>query len=85
VKWVSILWQLIKDVALTGLGMWVIWKQVYSQHPSTELLVVACGCIAPAALSAAAVILSAPGSSSESRPRESAPPSPPSRPGGTGE
>jgi hypothetical protein len=71
VKWAQILWQLIRDVVLTGFGVWVIWKQVYQAHPSAELLVVALGCIAPAARTAITTVLSgpsAPGSSSESPP-----------------
>jgi hypothetical protein len=87
VKWLSILWQLIRDVLLTGLGCWIIWKEVESPVPDTALLVVALGCIAPAARTAVAAILSGPGSSSESPAPLEEPPSQPSPPegGGTGE
>lgn len=86
-KWVDLLWQLVRDVLLTGLGAWIIWKQVESPVPDTALLVVALGCIAPAARSAVATVLSGPGSSSSSQhlpeelPSESLPP----EGGGTGE
>jgi hypothetical protein len=86
VKWLSILWQLIRDIGLTGFGVWVIWKQVYQPEPSAALLVVALGCITPAARAAAMSVLSGPGSSSESPPPQEEPPSPSSPPGGgTGE
>jgi hypothetical protein len=68
VKWAQIIWQLIRDVMLTGVGLWVIIKQANQPHPSAELLVVALGCIAPAARTAVTTILSGPGSSSESAP-----------------
>lgn len=84
-KWAQILWQLIRDVVLTGFGVWVIWKQVYQPHPSAELLIVALGCITPAARTAVTTILSGPGSSSESAPPPAELPSPSSRSGGTGE
>jgi hypothetical protein len=66
VKWAQTAWTLLRDVGLTGFGMWVIYTQVESMSPNAALLVVALGCIAPAARSAVATILSAPGSSSES-------------------
>jgi len=76
VKWLSILWQLVRDVALTGFGVWVIWTQVERPDPNGTLLAVALVCIAPAARSAVATVLSGPGSSSESpRPPAELPPS----------
>jgi len=70
-KWAQTAWALLRDVGLTGFGVWVIWKQVESLDPNAALLVVALGCIAPAARSAVATILSEPGSSSESSPPHS--------------
>jgi hypothetical protein len=89
VRWVDFLWQLIRDVVLTGTGVWIIWRQAEAQDPNTTLLAVALVCIAPAARSAVATLLSGPsgpGSSSESQdPQEERPSlsSPPE--GGTGE
>ena len=31
-------WPLVRDVAVTGTGLAVIWRQVYSAHPSGLLL-----------------------------------------------
>lgn len=82
-KWLSILWELIRDVLLTGFGVWIIWTQVERSDPNGTLLAVALVCIAPAARSAVTTVLSAPGSSSESsrrpteRPSSSSPSSPP--------
>ena len=81
-KWLSILWQLIRDVLLTGFGVWVVWKQVEAAEPNTALLVVALGCIAPAARSAVSTILSGPGPSSESPAPQEEQPSPSSPQGG---
>jgi len=74
VKWLSILWQLTRDVGLTGLGAWVIWKQVYAPVPNPTLLIVALGCMSPATRRAVITILSGPGSSSESPEQPSEPP-----------
>ena len=65
-KWWSIAWQVTRDVGLTGFGAWVIWKQVYAAQPNPTLLLVALGCITPAARSAVTAILSGPGPTSES-------------------
>jgi len=88
VRWLSIAWELIRDAGLTGFGVWVIWKQVYAPVPNPALLVVALGCITPAARHAITTILSGPGSSSPSphQPAEPPPPPlPPSHSGGTDE
>lgn len=85
-KWVQTAWTLLRDIGLTGFGMWIIYKQVESVSPNAALLVVALGCIAPAARSAVATILSVPGESSESPPPHAEQPSsslPPA--GGAGE
>jgi hypothetical protein len=75
VGWLQTAWSLLRDIGLTGFGIWIIYKQVESLSPNAALLVVALGCIAPAARSAVATILSAPGSSSESPPLHAEPPS----------
>jgi hypothetical protein len=80
VKWAQILWQLIRDVALTGFGVWIIWKQAEAADPNGALLAVALVCIAPAARSAVTTVLSGPGSSSGSRLPPAEPPSPSSPP-----
>ena len=85
-KWISILWQLMRDVLFTGLGTWIIWKQVYAPVPNPYLLAVAVGLFSPAARSAVISILSGPGLSSESREPPEEPPSKSLPPGGgTGE
>jgi hypothetical protein len=77
---------LLRDVGLTGFGIWIIWTQVEAASPNAALLVVALGCIAPAARSAVATILSGPGASSESsRPQEEQPSSSSPHGGGAGE
>jgi hypothetical protein len=78
VKWLQILWQLMRDVGLTGFGVWVIWRQVEAPDPNGALLAVALVCIAPAARSAVTTVLSGPGSSSASQHSPSGQPSPPS-------
>lgn len=78
-KWLTILWELMRDVVLTGLGVWIIWKQAESAAPSAELLAVALTCIVPAARSAVTTVLSGPGSSSSAS-RPHAEPPPPSLP-----
>jgi hypothetical protein len=86
VKWLQTAWMLLRDVGLTGFGIWVIWKQVEAVSPNDALLVVALGCLAPAARSAVAAILSGPGPLSESLPPQEEQPSHSSPPGGgTGE
>lgn len=79
-KWAQTAWILLRDIVLTGFGVWIIWKQVESLDPNAALLVVALGCLAPAARSAVAAILSTPGSSLESPPPSAEPPSEPSPP-----
>jgi hypothetical protein len=74
VHWLQTAWPLLRDIVLTGLGVWIIFTQVEAASPDAALLVVALGCIAPAARSAVATILSAPGSSLESpHPQEEQP------------
>jgi hypothetical protein len=75
VKWLTILWELLRDVGMTGFGVWIIWTQVERPDPNGTLLAVALVCIAPAARSAVTTVLSGPGSSSESSRRPTVPPS----------
>lgn len=82
--WLQKAWALLRDVGLTGFGIWVIYKQVESVSPNAALLVVALGCIAPAARSAVATILSGPGPLSESLPLQEEPHSSSSPPEGGG-
>lgn len=85
-RWLQILWELSRDVGMTGFGAWVIYTQVEAAAPSAILLVVALGCITPAARSAVTTILSGPGLSSHSQPPPAERPPPSSLPGaGTGE
>lgn len=84
------LWQLLKDVLLTGTGMAVILSQVFSRHPSDVLLVTGLALTVPSVAGHAGVLLAGrPGQShgeSSSRSPSSPPPSSPSSsPGGTGE
>lgn len=85
-KWWLTAWQLIRDVLFTGLGAWIIYRQVYAAAPSPYLLLFAAACFWPAARSAVTTLLSGPGSPSE-LPRPPAEPSSGSSPheGGTGE
>lgn len=64
-KWLTILWQLMRDVLFTGLGTWIIYRQVYAAEPSPYLLLFAASCFWPAARSAVTTLLSGPGQSSE--------------------
>ena len=86
-KWLQTAWRLVRDVGLTGLGGWVVYKQVYAAEPSTPLLIFSAACFWPAARSAVITVLSGPGSSSESPAPAAEPPSPslPAERGGTGE
>jgi hypothetical protein len=68
VKWQQILRHVIQDYALPGFGAWIIWKQVYAEVPNGYLAAIGFACMFPAARSAIAPILSAPGQSSESSP-----------------
>jgi hypothetical protein len=57
-------WAVVKDVVLTGTGVWIIVSQVLSSHPPSDpLLVVAMGLCAPAIYDHAKSVISGPGSS----------------------
>lgn len=70
VKW-QILWQLVKDVLLTGTGLAIIVIQILSPKPSDVLLVVALTLTVPSGVSHAASILGGPGAHSSSESSES--------------
>jgi hypothetical protein len=85
VKWRQMLQHVIRDYLPMGFGAWIIWKQVYAVNPNGYLALIGFGCMYPAARSAIATILSAPGQSSESPPQPPEPPLQSSSSGGTGE
>lgn len=58
-RW-STSWLVIKDIALTGTGIFVILSQVYAGHPSDVLLAVGATLCAPAIADHARALLSAP-------------------------
>jgi hypothetical protein len=87
VKW-NTSWLLIKDVALTGTGLWLIYRQAVSAVPSDILLTVGLALIAPSVYDHAKAVLSKPGageSSSSHAPGEPSPSSRSSSAGGTGD
>lgn len=53
-----IVWQSFRDVALTGFGGWIIWKQAYSEAPSGYLIFVGVALMVPSARAALVSILS---------------------------
>ena len=81
-KWLSTAWLIIRDVLLTGMGLWIIGQQARSPHPSDVLLVVAMGLTTPAAWDKARAVLSPPRESrtSSSSPSPGESPSPRSGP-----
>lgn len=89
-KWQTA-WQLVKDVLLTGTGLYLIISQVLVAEPSGTIIVAGLALLAPAAATHAATVLSGsselPGGHGPSSPSAPSPSSsPPSLPaGGTGE
>jgi hypothetical protein len=63
------LWQLIRDVILTGTAVFIIVTQVYSAHPDDPLLVVALALTTPALADHARALLSGPGGGLSSPPQ----------------
>lgn len=49
-------WPWIRDVAITGTGLGVIWSQVFSAHPNAELLAAGLGLCAPTIFKAREVL-----------------------------
>jgi hypothetical protein len=81
VKWVAAAWALVRDVALTGLGIFLILQQaLWVHHQSGTLLVVGVTLTSPALYEHGKRVLSGPGdmpSSPASQPHGSPPGSPP--------
>lgn len=89
-KWVLTAWQLVRDILLTGAGLWLIVRQGLAQSPDSALIVTGLALTVPAAATHTLSVLSgSPGtlhgrpSSSESAPPSSSSPSSPPR--GSGE
>lgn len=90
-KWLQTAWPLLRDILLTGAGLWLIISQVGTSDPSSTLIVAGLALTVPAAATHAYGVLSGPSaphggppSSSES---SSSPSSSPALPpaGGTDE
>lgn len=74
-KW----WQPAKDVFLTGLAIWMIITQVYSEHPKDVLLGTALALLGWPVADHARALLSGSGGGASSTPAPG-PPAPPSAP-----
>jgi hypothetical protein len=72
-------WEIIRDVVLTGTGIWLAIHEAYSPSPDDAILALAMGFTAPAAFEHVKALLSSPGESGSSR-RPPASGSPPSSP-----
>ena len=72
-------WPWIRDVAITGTGLGVIWSQVFSGHPNAELLAAGLGLTAPTIFKAREIIG---GGSTSGTPTSSSSSPPPERPPG---
>lgn len=82
------LWELLRDVGMTGYGAWIIYRQVYSLNVSVPLIIVGGALMVPAArANILALLLRGTGESSLSSPPPPEPPSAASSPPevGTGE
>lgn len=75
-KWLT-LWQLIRDILLTGTGLALIISQIGARDPSSTLIVAGLALTVPAAATHAAGVLSGPSSPTEHGQRPSSPSSPP--------
>lgn len=80
-NWLQTAWQLLRDVALTGCGLWLIISQIGARDPSSTLIVAGLALLAPAAAEHAKTVLSGPsgphgGPASSSSPSSSESPSP---------
>jgi hypothetical protein len=73
---------LVRDVLVTGTGLWVIISQVFSAHPATDLLVAGLALTAPSLADHARALLSGPTESRPSPPSPGSGPSPSGRPAG---
>lgn len=73
-------WEIIRDVVLTGTGIFLAIQQAYSLHPDDAILALAMGFTAPAAFEHVKALLSSPGESVSSRRPPASPSRPPSPP-----
>lgn len=81
-------WLLLKDVALTGTGLWIIYRQATAMRPSDLLLTVSLVLIAPSVATHAKAVLSghtAGESSTPGPPEQESASLPSSGAGGTGD
>lgn len=86
-SWIKV-WELLRDVGMTGFGAWIIYRQVYSLNVSVPLLIIGGALMVPAArANILALLLHATGESSSSPEPPGDRPSAPSshREVGTGE
>lgn len=60
-------WELIRDVVLTGTGIWLAIHEAYSLHPDDAILALAMGFTAPAAFEHVKALLSSPAAGESSR------------------
>lgn len=74
-EWLTRLWQLTRDVALTGLGLYVIYKQVADTTPNLALIGAGLTLLFPAGHNAVRQISGTGSSSPPSPPASSVPPS----------
>lgn len=90
-KWWQTAWQLIRDIALTGTGLWLIVSQTGAAAPSGTLIVAGLALVVPSATTHAVSVLSGPSSEAGRGQGPSSPPalppssSPPSSSAATGE
>ena len=73
-------WQLIKDIALTGVGLALIISQIFTRQPSDVLLVTGLALTIPSVASHAATLLSPPSTGGHGPPSSSSPSSPHGQP-----
>lgn len=76
-KWVQTAWPLVRDILLTGTGLFLIIYQGFERNPSSAVLVVGLALTVPAAATHAASVLSGPSATTQHDPPSSSPPSPP--------
>jgi len=85
-KWWQTAWQLVRDIGLTGTGVYILIRQASSPDPSWPVIVGGLILCVPAVRANAATILfglsGPPGGRGESSSPSSSLPEPPSLPGG---
>ena len=73
-------WQLVKDIALTGVGLALIISQIFTRQPSDVLLVTGLALTIPSVASHAVTLLSPPSTGGHGPPSSSSPSSPHGQP-----